>query len=335
MFKALALTVLATACLTLQAAKTPALEGFDPVLLTEGKEAAGDAKFTSEHGRFLYQFASAETKARFDQDPDRYSIQLDGACARMGPPVGGSPDAYYVYKNRIYIFGSQQCYRSFVAAPEKYLDSGAAAVWNPSPQSQKQGEELLRKMREAMGGAVRLDGIRSFTETRHTQAGDREATTQIAARLPDETLTETKVGANSYGNLVSGAEGYNLFRGERTPMPASFAKVVRQDARRNILAILVNRHAQVAAENGALLIHDEGVVTKVELDSAGRISAVSHRGRGPEGNLGTLRVAYSDYREVEGLWLPFKGDLSFDGQVLAGRSWTVESYAINPAARTI
>src|ERR1051325_2206887 len=87
----------------------PALEGNDPVLLTEGKDVEGLESLTVQHGRFLYRFASAETRDRFNKDPERYSIQLDGACARMGPPVTGDQNAYLVYNGRIYIMGSQEC----------------------------------------------------------------------------------------------------------------------------------------------------------------------------------------------------------------------------------
>src|SRR5580700_9353099 len=120
---AVALLIVAAACAAAQAPKTAALEGLDPVLLTEGQEAPGKDSITAQQGRFLYQFSTDETRARFRKEPDRYGIQLDGACARMGPPVGGSPDAYFVYDHRIYVFGSSDCYKRFAADPKKYLES--------------------------------------------------------------------------------------------------------------------------------------------------------------------------------------------------------------------
>src|SRR5215813_12179517 len=98
-----------------------ALEGLDPVMLAQGKEAQGEPNITVTRGKFRYMFANAANKAAFEQDPARYEIQLNGACARMGAPVGGNPDLYTVYNGRIYIFGSANCRSLFIAAPEKYL----------------------------------------------------------------------------------------------------------------------------------------------------------------------------------------------------------------------
>ena len=66
-----------------------ALEGLDPVLLTQGKEAQGEMNITVTRGQFRYMFANAANKAAFEQDPTRYEVQLNGACARM-PSRGSS-----------------------------------------------------------------------------------------------------------------------------------------------------------------------------------------------------------------------------------------------------
>ena len=94
-----------------------ALEGLDPVMLAQGKEAQGEMNITVTRGRFRYFFANAANKATFEQDPERYEIQLNGWCARMGAPVGGTP-IFTPHKGRIYIFGSADCKTLFVAAPE-------------------------------------------------------------------------------------------------------------------------------------------------------------------------------------------------------------------------
>src|SRR5262245_34140785 len=78
-----------------------ALEGLDPVLLTQGKEAQGEMDITVTRGQFRYMFANAANKAAFEQDPTRYEIQLNGACARMGAPVQGNPDLYAAHNGRI------------------------------------------------------------------------------------------------------------------------------------------------------------------------------------------------------------------------------------------
>ncbi len=132
-----------------------ALEGLDPIMLAQGKEAQGEMNITVTRGQFRYMFANAANKAAFEQDPARYEIQLNGACARMGGSVRGTPDLYAVHKGRIYIFGSANCKTLFVAAPEKYLDpaDGASVTAAATPEGLKQGQALIDKAVAAMGRA--------------------------------------------------------------------------------------------------------------------------------------------------------------------------------------
>lgn len=125
----------------------PVLEGLDPVMLVQGKEVPGSLKITVTRGKFQYLFTNAENKATFEKDPARYEIQLDGACARMGPPVTGNPDLYTVYQGRIYIFGSGECKTRFEATPAKYLEGegGAKAKVTLTPEALKKGQALIEK----------------------------------------------------------------------------------------------------------------------------------------------------------------------------------------------
>jgi YHS domain-containing protein len=71
-----------------------ALDGIDPVLLIQGREVAGKPEFKVVRGRFEYLFATAETKAIFETQPEKYEIQLGGMCARMGAAATGNPADY-------------------------------------------------------------------------------------------------------------------------------------------------------------------------------------------------------------------------------------------------
>jgi YHS domain-containing protein len=59
-----------------------ALQGYDAVgFFTEGKPLLGIATFTSTHEGATYRFATAEHKARFDENPARYAPAYGGYCA--------------------------------------------------------------------------------------------------------------------------------------------------------------------------------------------------------------------------------------------------------------
>jgi YHS domain-containing protein len=104
-----------------------ALQGFDPVLLVEGKEVKGQAEIAVTRRGFHYLFAHAANKARFEKDPERYEIQLRGQCASMqGAP--GVPDLFTVYKGRIYIFACADCKAAFLKEPERYTNRRSVVI---------------------------------------------------------------------------------------------------------------------------------------------------------------------------------------------------------------
>lgn len=334
----ISLLIFGTSVWAQTASKTAALEGLDPVLLTEGQEVPGKASITAQSGSFLYQFSTEETRDRFNKDPERYGIQLEGACARMGPPVGGSPDTYWVYEHRIYVFGSAECYKRFSANPEKYLDSAQAKpVWNPTAETRSQGKALLRKAIEAMGGADKLDAVHSYIETQHPEGPAGEATVTNSIRIPDFYRNDTVTASFKYGTLITPDSAFRLAGDEGTPVPKSFGDVMRTDSKRELLAILLSRNSKgfdvyhAGRSNGAdqIAVNNLGSISKLMIDPAsGRISALVWNGRSPDG-FGELRLVYSDYRDVGGLQLPFRAERMFDGKPVPG-AWTVESYQFNP-----
>ncbi len=313
--------------------KLPALEGLDPVLLTQGKEMQGLESVTLERGRFLYQFVSLANKAKFQQHPEQYEIQLDGSCARMGAPTNGQPDAYFVYKNRIYIFGSSECYRRFSQNPTKYLPSEhPEPAWTIPPQSREKGEVLVKKMMVAMGGAEKWQSVHGVSETRKAKGPQGDATITVSFRAPDSFKTETAFGPNRFGVQFSPAGVYRLFRDEGVVVPESDARQRRGDWMRELMPMLFRLPKAIAistAEN-QFTVNDDGILSTIELDpQTSRVAAIIWFGRG-EG-FGQFRVSYSDYRSIGGLQLPFRTEVTFDGAAMTpDRSWIVESCEINP-----
>lgn len=59
-----------------------ALQGYDPVAyFTDKKPVKGSARFSSTYRGATYQFASADHKAMFDAEPNKYEPQFGGFCA--------------------------------------------------------------------------------------------------------------------------------------------------------------------------------------------------------------------------------------------------------------
>jgi YHS domain-containing protein len=94
-----------------------ALEGHSRVMLrghdvvsyfTQGKHALGNPQLSSDYEGITFRFASAEHKALFDKEPQKYQPQYGGYCANgivYGIPWGGDADSWRMIDGKLYIFG--------------------------------------------------------------------------------------------------------------------------------------------------------------------------------------------------------------------------------------
>jgi len=94
------------------------LKGCDVVgYFKQRKPVKGDPAIQSTYQGATYLFSSAANKADFDKDPAKYVPQYGGFCAYgvvngvLVDPEG--PDAFVVYKGKLYIGGNQGALRNF------------------------------------------------------------------------------------------------------------------------------------------------------------------------------------------------------------------------------
>jgi YHS domain-containing protein len=292
-------------------------------------------KYTIKRGHFQYLFANAENKATFEKDPTRYEIQLDGHCARMGPPTTGNPDLYAVHNGRIYIFGSEECQTLFKAAPEKYLESPAPPKTPPTPEMVKRGQALIAKAVEAFGGS-KLDQLASV---QRKDVKGNEAKTTLLLDFPDSIRQETVRPTFTLISVVSPSESFFIVNNRASPMPEANRAAITNELNRDPLVLLRARTRSdfTAAANGKTEAAQEyvdvelpGFTTTLGIDLAtGRVLSQTYHGRGPGGVLGEIAINYSDFRTVDALTLPFKMTATFDGQPFPALSATVETITIN------
>ena len=314
------------------------LEGLDPVMLAQGKEVQGDMKFKVTRGKFQYIFANAENKAAFEKDPSRYEIQLDGHCARMGPPTGGNPDLYAVHNGRIYIFGSEECQTLFKSAPGKYLEVPAPPKAPPTAEMVRRANELLAKAVETFGGS-KLDQLVSF-QKKEQRGNDVKSILQIA--FPDAVRLETVRPTFTLVSVVTPSESFFNFNNRARTMPEPDQKAIYKELNHELIVLL---RARTKSEFRAWATGNEKVgdtsVERVEVElpgftaalgidpATGRVLSQTYPGRGPGGVVGEIAINYSDFKAVEGLLLPFKLNATFDGQPFPALSATVETATIN------
>jgi YHS domain-containing protein len=327
-----------------------ALDGVDTVVLIQsGKEVQGKPEFKVVRGKFEYLFSTAATKAAFEKTPERFEIQLGGACARMGARASGNPSDYLVHDGKIYIFGSDDCHKKFAAAPEKYLARPAAPM-PASPASTQAGRALIDRAVTAVGGAARLDAVSSYVESSSQIVkrpdGDMPVTTKTTWRFPgavrvDTTMTrQGKTMASA--TLVTPAGAWFLGQGRAYPMNAEGREAVEEELNHQLVAVLRSRKdpgVVVAALGPATIdgaraeqvrIRRGAVDVTLGLEAAtGQVRSLSFTGRNGDGEVGDYVLVLADYRNVDGLMLPFSIKALFNGTPDAQLTRTVDAIAVN------
>ena len=84
-----------------------AIGGTDPVAyFTENRPIDGSKNFTSSYKGATFRFASAENKALFDGNPEKYAPQYGGYCAwavSLGYTASTVPEAFSIVDDKLYL----------------------------------------------------------------------------------------------------------------------------------------------------------------------------------------------------------------------------------------
>lgn len=115
--------------------ETPALalDGFCPVTLIEqARWQPGDKRFGVVLRGRLYLFAGDGEKQRFSRDPDRFAPILSGndpvEFSESGRLTPGKRRHGVFFRNRIYLFASEESLERFWTSPQRYADTAREAM---------------------------------------------------------------------------------------------------------------------------------------------------------------------------------------------------------------
>lgn len=315
-------------------AQALAVKGLDPVALCNGQEVAGKPDLAVRHGAYVYQFATAANAAVFQGAPQRYAIQWDGACARMGPLSGtGDPERFVVHDDHIFIFASDACRDSFLKKPALFLDPDAPKP-EPDAEAHAAGVRLLERAFTGHGGRDRLLAWRSYRHDREVQKDGMTEQFRFACEWPDRVRRDHDISQGDqswrFARLLAGDRGQFIDNGKPRPM----GDAARREMRRNLLheplfalrlacsggAIAAGRGANtvggVAVEEFELWQEACSVVLGV--DAEGRVRTARYRGRGPGLWFGAVECVFDDFTTVGGLLLPQSVRATFDGKDAPG-----------------
>ncbi len=324
-----------------------ALAGLDPVELTRGREVDGDPGRTLDHGRYRYRFANAENLATFAQDPERFGIQLGGGCAGMGPLAGvGRPDLFAVHDGRIWIFASESCRQRFLHAPDRQVDRDDPPATGDDAAA-KAAQGLLDRAAAAFGGTERIDGLKALamrrTESATWQGRSYSTGSALILAAPDRIRRESWWDEWHRVDVVVGERGTVTETGTEPagtwPHAPSQARALRRFAERLPIVVLRARRLDdfAAFRSGDGKVGDRsvelvtcsflGTTTVLGIDSGdgpdgGRVLSVDYDDRLPETPRGHVHVTFDDFRDVNGLMLPFRVTTTLDDRAPVVQQWS-------------
>lgn len=320
------------------AANIEATFKIDPVELVAGRETPGNEAITAERYQYRYLFASEQNRDEFQKHPEKYEIQLGGACGRMGLLTGsGDPDRYAVHDGRIYLFASDSCRKTFLLDPAAVLDPEDTPITTDADATRR-ARELIDAAVAAMGGAERLDAIRSYQhiieKTITTQGEPHRQSDSLLLIFPPGggVRTDYQWDDQRWTNIETpDAAWYETAKGESRELhPVERRFINRTLHHRNPIALLKARNDPgfIAAYAGQHTIGFRGkkiTVEEVNISydgctvtlgfdpNTGLIRTESFIGR--QSKIGDIIHVFTDHRSVSGLKVPAKYDTLFDGQL--------------------
>ncbi len=242
--------------------------------------------------------------------PDQFAILVVGKAEGMDRPLSD--------------FGEVQKVDVTIPEPE------AKAV-EATAESRQKGRELIDRAVEGIGGAQRLAAFKSLRMQAAMEATTPQGAMQVAltatVALPDRLRQEMKL---PFGTMIQVLNGENSFaqspRGTR-PLNESERGQLEKGLRRVTPVLLSLRDSEgfTAVATGAgevggttvekVHVEFHGDANTLGIDPAtGRILSIAYRGSNFMGAPGDLEQHFSDFREVDGLVLPFASATTFNGK---------------------
>jgi len=290
----------------------PALRGLDPIALCAGNEEQGQVEFATEHEGYVYRFASKDRLAKFHAKPERYSIQLGGACARMGPHSGrGEAKRFWVYKEHIYIFASDGCRAGFQKDPEACLGKRI-----PRPKAAgKPGFDAADRIAAAKK-AHGLSTLPTFSFEVATTNGKTKTRRVFQVRDANSVRVDTEYRQGDqvwkYAKATSPKASFFIDEGDLRPMASAAQHEMRQVLwQEPIVALSRCEHAVRGGKKTIagidvteVSVWIDGTLTHFGLDEKNLVRTARFLGRGPDFRFAEVTKIYDDLKDVGGVIVP-------------------------------
>jgi len=204
----------------------------------------------------------------------------------------------------------------------------------------------MARVVEAMGGAARIAEIQAYSASGTIVAETPQGAMTIAGTVlidfPSRLRQEMSMPFGDLVMVVDDEGGFMQMPQGTQPMPDSQRRQAAQEIARNLISIVQNVgtegfSASLAGEDEVdgksldlVVVETGGESLTLGVDRAsGLVVSMTYRGTGFGGSPGEMVDVYSDYREVDGVQLPFSKVSTFDGKPAS--SLTIDSIELDGA----
>lgn len=206
-------------------------------------------------------------------------------------------------------------------------------------QSNAAGKALIAKVAQALGGKEKLGAIKAIQQTQtqvlKTPQGDLSIESVATIAYPDRLHLHMQTPMGEMVRVITPAAAFASMGGQVQAMPEAMKAEQLRDMKRDL--IIITQHADdpaykfIAGEKtpgGTTLDVDaSGIVLRWLVDDTGKVLKASFKTTGQSGPV-EREVELSDYRNVDGVMLPFKRTIKDNGEAVANT--TVREIKINP-----
>lgn len=196
-----------------------------------------------------------------------------------------------------------------------------------------QGKQLLAKAQEAVGGAAKLAAIKDFTRDDDATLQGMKANQSMRVILPSTFREDQQLPIGKISVFYDGKTGWMAAPQGSQPLPGPVAKQIRDEMFRQLPTLLLSDRDQdrtvSAVGDGVLEISDNsGDSTRLAIDAAtGLPVKQTYSGVAMNGPPQQMEEVYSDWRDVNGIKLPYKLQLKVGGKLAS--EVTITDYKFN------
>jgi len=275
--------------------------------------------------------------------PDRLSVVLVGNASAFVPQLKSLGfDQYEVIPfDQVDLMAASLRKESRPAArpqpePRLMLTSFQQAdrAERPSP-----ARELVRRAVEAKGGLAKLKNVKTVVAEAKTtfrmDQGNLESVTTTYVMYPDKFRVDANVGGAEVVQVYNAGDAWqkdpNGVREAPEPTKEEFGASVRRDTIPLLIAAAEGTvDVRALPEEGrdgkvfrVVEISGKGLSpVRLYLDSTNLIARQTYSTSGPDGRPMQAEEVFSDYRDIEGIQVPFTAQVMRDGRAIVERTFT-------------